>query len=165
MTIVDASSQTQIVVHDSKSGGISTKSGSLIYTKQNTYTQGSGNNQIGIQFNDERTLSAGANEVLDFSGTMLQDDFGNNIALTKIKELLIENESLTGTLSVGGGTSNLVLDVDHATVTNVIQPGGRMHIVNPLAGWTVTATTGDLLKITNGDGSNATTYKIVVLGI
>jgi hypothetical protein len=167
MIIGDAQVSVQVIVHDSKSGGASGKArtSSLAYNQQNTYTSGTANNQINQEWDDARTLSASANEVLDLNGTALKDDYGDNLALTKIKELVIENTSATGTLSVGGGTSNLVADVDYSVVTKTIPPKGRIAISNPLAGWTVTPTTGDLLKITNGDGSNATTYNIAIIGI
>src|ERR1043166_3451946 len=54
---------------------------------------GTGANQADQSWSDERTLTTGANEDLDLTGTALQNAFGVNIAFARVKVILIVSDS------------------------------------------------------------------------
>jgi hypothetical protein len=128
------------------------------------FTPGADSGQVNKQFDDERSLGDGANESLDLSGVLL-DAFGAVLAFTKIKILAIKNKSATQTLSVGGVASNgFVTWVGDPTDIVKIGPGAMALLICDPVGVTVTAGTGDLLKIANSAGA-ACIYDIFIAGI
>lgn len=147
----------------SKAGDLSTAKDRLEKAFEQLFTNGTGSGQANKQFHDARSLEAGANESLDLAGG-LTDTFGNSLTFTKIKFLLIANTSTTQTLSVGGGGVNSFINwVADATDIVKIGPGATAVLICDPAGVTVTADTGDLLKILNNAGA-ACIYDIVIFG-
>jgi hypothetical protein len=51
-----------------------------------------------------------------------------------------------------------------STHTVAVPPGGILLLVDPNTGWTVTAGTADLLKITNASSTGSATYDIELFG-
>ncbi len=148
---------------DAKTGALSNPRDVLSKSIQKSFSNGTGNNQADKIFRDQRTLADGANESLDLAG-MLTDPFGATLTFVKVKAVIIENLSTTQTLTVGGAASNQFINwVGAATDTVKIPPGGFFAISAPLAGFGVTAGTGDLLKVLNSAGA-ACTYNVIVIG-
>lgn len=116
-------------------------------------------------FSDERTLAASASENLDLAGA-LTDAFGATITFAKIVAIHIEADAANAAdIVVGGAASNaFVGPFGASTHTLAVKPGGRLTLVAPQGGWTVTAGTADLLKILNGSGAASAIYKVVLLG-
>lgn len=114
---------------------------------------------------DERTLAASASENLDLAGTLV-DGLGATVTFAKIVAIHIEAaDANAADIVVGGAASNaFVGPFGASTHTIAVKPGGRLTLVAPQGGWTVTAGTGDLLKILNGSGAAAGTYRVVLLG-
>ena len=136
--------------------------------KSLAYSFANGNlaNEVNQVFTDKRTLAATTSEELDLSGG-LTDVYGNSIAFTKIKALLVVADSTNGgNIEVGGAAANGFNDWVGAVGDYVsVPPGGTMLIVAPdLAGYAVTASTADLLKVNNTDASSGD-YEIFVLGV
>jgi hypothetical protein len=103
---------------------------------------------------DTRTLAASASEDLDLAGA-----FAN---FTKVHAIYVFATSAnTNNVVVGGASANSFVAPFTGTVT--VGPGGE-NLVTSKAGWTVTAGTGDLLKIANSNSGSAVTYDIVVAG-
>jgi hypothetical protein len=130
-------------------------------------TSGTGANQADRIWTDQRTLAASGTENLDLAGTALTDAFGVAITFVKIKAILIRAASgNTNDVLVGGhATAAFVNWVSDATDVIVVKPGGLFLLVAPsAAGYGVTATTGDLLKITNSAGTTGVTYDVAILG-
>lgn len=124
---------------------------------------GTGSGEANRSFHDSRTLTTGATEDIDLSGS-LTDAFGNSIVLASVKVLLIYNTSTTQTLTVGGAAANQFINwVADASDKVNIPPGGMLLLVAPGAGYEVTAATGDLLKIANSAGASCV-YQIVIIG-
>ena len=123
---------------------------------------GTGIGKADIFFDDERTLASNTSENLDFAGA-LADAFGATIAAAKVKGIEIESDDANTTnLTVGAAASNaFVGPFADATDALVLRPGDRMVFACP-AGWTVTAGTGDLLKVANAAGAVAT-YRVKVV--
>lgn len=134
-----------------------------------TVTSGVAINQLNLLWHDRRTLAAGANEDLDLAGSLV-NSFGTTATFVKVKLLSVAmtaaGNTATTTISVGGASANQFVNwVADATDKIIVFQGGAMMLFNPsLAGYAVTAGTGDLLNILNNDGSNAVDYDIVIGG-
>lgn len=128
--------------------------------------QGTGSGRADIAYQDKsRTLAASATENLDLAG-VLTDVFGATITDAKVKAIEVwADPGNTNDVVFGGAASNAFVGPFGGTLpTMALQPGGRAVIVAPNAGWTVTAGTGDILKVTNGGAGTPVTYGIKVLG-
>lgn len=123
---------------------------------------GTGAGAADIAFSDHRTLTSGSSENLDMTGA-LTDAFGTTIAAVKVKAIEVHADAANTTnLIVGAAASNtFVGPFNDATDALVVKPNGRFVIADPV-GWTVTAGTGDILKVTNGSGASAS-YRIKII--
>lgn len=140
---------------------------SLPFNPTFSLTNGTGANQANAGFADIRTLSASGTENLDLSGSLL-DAFGNTLAFTKIKAMVVLAASgNTNDVLIGGAGSNgFITPFADATDVARVKPGGLLVMVAPDAnGLAVTAGTGDILKVTNSAGSTSVTYTIILIGV
>lgn len=131
-----------------------------------SFTDGTGAAQIQTVFSDERSLNASSNEELDLAG-VLADAFGNTITFAAIKGIIVKAAATNGdTISVGGSAANGFDSWVGATGDLVkVNPGGIFVLLDPGAtGYAVTASTGDLLKITNDNSGAAGVYQITLIG-
>ncbi len=146
-----------------KSNALSSPKDVLNKSIQKEFANGTASGQANRIFRDQRTLADGTNESLDLAG-VLTDPFGTVLTFVKVKVILIENLSTTQTLTVGGAASNQFINwVGTATDTIKIPPGGFFAIAAPVAGFAVTAATGDLLKVANSAGASCI-YNIIIIG-
>ncbi|MGL3208693.1 hypothetical protein [Bradyrhizobium sp. BR 1433] len=127
------------------------------------FGSGTGTGRVDIEFVDDRVLATATSENLDLSGVLV-DAFGQTIAAANIKAIEISADPANTTnLTVGGAAANtFVGPFADPTDALVLKPGARAVLFDP-AGWTVTAATGDLLKVANSAGASAT-YRIKLLG-
>lgn len=129
-----------------------------------TLEQGTSTNQADLVFSDTRTLTTGSGESLDLTGTALNNAFGAALALAKVKAIYIKSKDTnTTTLTVGNVTNSIQLGFGATTQSWAIPPGGVFLVTAPQSGWTVTAGTGDLLRIVNASGASAD-FDIIVIG-
>jgi hypothetical protein len=145
---------------------LKTASAPLAYKNSMTLTTGTGADQADQIWDDERTLTTGANEDLDLTGTALQNAFGTNIAFARIKLLaIVSDPANTTNLTVGNAASNgWVGPFGAATHTITLKPKGVLFLFDPSSGaYAVTAGTGDLLRVTNAAGASAK-YRIILIG-
>lgn len=146
-----------------KAGALSTPKDVLSKSITKEFTSGTGSGQANLVFRDQRTLTTGASESLDLYG-VLTDPFAVALNFATVKVIIIENLSTTQTLTVGGAaTAQFINWVGTATDTIKIPPGGFFAIAAPAAGFAVTQTTGDLLKVLNSAGASCI-YNIVIIG-
>lgn len=128
---------------------------------------GTGSGQANWAYYASRTVTATTADNLDLSGS-LADGLGNTISATKLKLLAVAISSPDGTksLRVGPrGVSNTfqgpwggVAATDYVTVTT-------WHVIyEPVAGYTITAGTGDVLGIYNSSATSVT-YSILMAGV
>jgi hypothetical protein len=119
-----------------------------------TLGSGTGYGKADIAFMDMRALAASTSENLDLSG-VLTDAFGQVISAAKVKAIEIENpEASLSTLTVGAaGTNAFNGPFSAGTYSIDLKPGDKAVFVSR-TGWTVTAATGDLLKVANGAGAS-----------
>lgn len=126
---------------------------------------GTGADQANQIFSDTRTLTGSATENLDLAGSLV-DAFGATITFTKIKAIIVTAASAnTNAVQVQREATNGVPLFMAASDGIAITPGGFFAASFPNAtGIAVTASTGDLLTITNSAGSTSVTYTIVIIG-
>lgn len=126
---------------------------------------GTGEGQADMMWSDERTIAASSSETLDLAG-VLSSVFGSTLTFAKVKAVLI--------VAAAGNTNNVVVGANGSAEfqgwfgdvsdTVAVRPGGMFLIAAPKTGWTVTASTGDILKIANSGSGTGVTYRIVVIG-
>jgi hypothetical protein len=123
---------------------------------------GTGYGKADIAFYDIRTLAASTSENLDLAG-VLTDAFGQTITAAKVKAIEVENpEASLSNITVGAAASNtFVGPFADATDAIVLKPGDRAVLVSR-TGWTVTPSTGDILKVANGVGGTVN-YAIKII--
>lgn len=129
-------------------------------------TDGAGANQANLFWTDQRTLAASASENLDLAGG-LTDAFGATLTFVRVKGIIIEAAAAnTNSVVVGGhGSAAFVNWVSDATDKLVVRPNTVFALLSGDAtAYAVTATTGDMLTITNSAGGTSVTYKITIIG-
>lgn len=140
----------------------------LSYRHRVSLASGTGAGQADLVFSDTRTVNASSNDDLDLAGG-LTDAHGNSLTFAKVKGLVIvASASNTNNIHVGGDATNTFLTWVVAEPDAVIlRPGASLALFAGVAdatGYAVTASTGDLLRITNAAGGTSVTYDIVIVG-
>lgn len=128
------------------------------------FTNGTAADQAQVVWHDERTLTTGANEDLDLAG-VLSSAFGV-VTFTNVKYLVVQvTTTTTGyTLELGGKGSNAwVGALKDTSDILTLQAGSVLALSAPVDGYTVTAGTGDLLKV-NNPSAGSVTYRIWIVG-
>lgn len=138
-----------------------------------TMTNGTGSGAANKLFAKSYTIAASGNQSIDLAGSVT-DFYGNTISFTKVKVIYVEHSTATTatTITVGvGGTNPFINWIKSAgTITTdqprvVVRNGGVFLLAcTDGTGYPVTAGTGDILYLTNEDGTNSATVKVVVVG-
>lgn len=126
-------------------------------------------NKADILYADERQVASATNDDIDLAG-VLSNAFGATITMVEMIALLIINKARNGTanttnLTIGVGSNPFVGFLGGTTPTvGPLRPGGMFLIASPDAAGigTVTAGTGDILRVANSSGA-AATYQIAIL--
>lgn len=127
---------------------------------------GTGASSADLMFHDQRTLTASGTEDLDLAGG-LTNPFGATLTFVELRAILITAASgNTNNVNITRPASNGVPLFLAASDGIAVPPGGAFLWTCPADGKvTVTASTGDLLTITNSAGSTSVTYDVVILGV
>jgi hypothetical protein len=133
-------------------------------------TDGTAANNADLIFVDQRTVATATNDDIDLAGS-LTDAFGVTITFAEIVAVLVINGPISGSanttdLTIGAGSNPFVGFLGGTAPTiGPIKPGGVFMIfAGDAAGvGTVTAGTGDILRIANSSGASAT-YQICIIG-
>jgi hypothetical protein len=171
MTI--ASAELAVSFKASQSGG-SNSFGSTYWNGVMSLVQpfsgGTTANKFDQLYMAERSVNASSNDDLDLSG-VLTDIFGATITSVELVGIVLINAPKAGSpanvsnLTLGGGSNPVVGFLGGTTPTvGPIKPGGCFVLMNPDATGlaTITAGTGDILRIANGSGG-AATYQIALM--
>lgn len=128
-------------------------------------TNGTATQQANKVWVSQRTLTASSSENLDLAG-VLTDSFGTTLTFSTVKAIYVKAASgNTNNVLVGGAASNTFVGVfGDATDIIGVKPGGAFMWFAPGTGATVTAATGDILKVANSSSGTSVTYDIVVVG-
>ena len=138
----------------------------LNYFKNWDLTSGVAANQADECWSDTRTIASATNDDLDLSGTALQNAFGVNLAVVKVKAIMIiASAANTTNLTIGNATATQFLGgFGDAAHTWTLRPGAWFSVGTPdLTGWPCGAGTTDVFRIANASGASAT-YDIIVVG-
>ena len=129
------------------------------------FAPGTGSGKADVAFSDRRTLVASATENLDLVGS-LTDPLGSTATFGHVKAIyIVASAANTNNVILGGAASNAFLGpFGGTTPTASIPPGGFMVFAQPGAGWTVTASTGDLLKVANSAAGTSVQYDVIIIG-
>jgi hypothetical protein len=144
---------------------LSTPVDALTQTAKIQLANGTGANSADLCFHDQRTLSASGTEDLDLAGS-LAGPFGASQVFVELRAIMIKAASgNTNNVNLTRPASNGVPLFLAASDGIAIQPGGVFLWSCPADGKvTVTASTGDLLTLTNSAGSTSVTYDVVIIG-
>lgn len=130
-----------------------------------TLKNGTAANLYDLQYAAERTVLTAANDDIDLAGA-ISDAMGTTITAAELVAIFIINKAKDGTanttsLTIGGSTSGVP---GFTTAVATIAPGGWYMIGSPDAAGlaTITAATGDILRVTNGAGAS-NTFQIAIL--
>ena len=152
--------------YQSAVSGIANTSNVSSFTYSKSFADGTGPDQADLLYLTVGTLAPSASISLDLDG-VLEDLFGNTLSMARIKAVYIQNSNDEGStkLIVGGDPNALVNWVGNASDVVNVRNNGVLFLSAPDAiGYVVTPGTGDVLLLTNGDGSNSALYKVAVLG-
>lgn len=129
------------------------------------FSDGAGMNQAEQVFAQTAQLAASAVDSIDLAGGV-SNALGQALTFTKIKAIVVEAAvDNQGTISIGGNANALSSIFGDPADTLVLKPGSAFVLTGPdAAGYAVTATTADVLDITNDDGVNTADYTITVIG-
>lgn len=118
-----------------------------------------------LWYDKDRPLAASASEDLDLAGG-LTDALGVACTFAKIKGIIVKAAAgNTNNVLVGGAASNQLAGLfGNVNDVMVVRPGGNFMWLDPLAGITVTASTGDLLKIANSSSGSQVLFDITLIG-
>jgi hypothetical protein len=138
---------------------------SALTKREVTFSPGTGANQADKLFLDTRTISASSSENLDLAGS-LTDPNGATLTFATVKAILVLAAAAnTNNVVVGGAASNgFVGPFGDATDTIAVKPGGAFLWVAPATGATVTASTGDILKVANSSSGSSVSYSVAIIG-
>jgi hypothetical protein len=155
---IDGSVSIAFVGNDRRAVGINPSANLPVnFTPAIGYTDGVGINQANVLYQNTFALVAGTSNI-DLSG-VLADQYGTTLTPARIKAWAFQNNSTTNSMTLGSGTNPWV---SCFTGTLIIPPGGYVQFATPDAtGWTVTAGTGDILKVA-GTGTDA--FTLLFLG-
>jgi len=128
------------------------------------FTNGTGAGQADILWADERTINASSNDDLDLAG-VLTDAFGRTVAAVELVAIMVVAAATNTNNVVVGAATNPVPLFGGTSPTVPVKPGGVLLLAAPNAAGlaTVTASTGDILRVANSGSGSTVTYKIAVL--
>jgi hypothetical protein len=129
---------------------------------------GLGADQADKVWHDARSVASGANDDLDLTALAV-GLFGGSvtIAFAKVKALLIVNLSTTAgeELVLDGTAPNAFLGPLAGAAGKIeIGPDSALFLSSKKDGWTVTAGTGDVVRVRNPASAAPVNYKIVIVG-
>lgn len=142
-------------------------SGAINVSRDVTLADGTGAGAADRLYQAQRTIAASGTDDLDLAG-VLTDLFSATITFVRIKGLYIAAATgNTNNVVVGAAASNQWATLLNTTGTLQIRPGACALFIAGAAdtiGWTVTAATGDILRIANGGAGTTVTYDIGIIG-
>lgn len=126
---------------------------------------GTGNGQANLAWWDNRTIAGVASEDLDLAGG-LTDAFGQALTFTKIKGIYVKAAAGNAGNVVIGGKASVGFIGPFGDLTDKVKlaAGQSFLITNTNAGWTVTASTADILMVAS-DNAGGATYDIALIGL
>lgn len=115
-------------------------------------------------YQDDFSIAGSGSTNYDLAGS-LTGGLGAAAVFAKVKAIvLVASPGNVNSIVVGNGTAPFVGPFGAGTESVSIPPGGLLMLTAPAAGWSVTATTGDILKLANSSSGTAVAGKLFVIG-
>lgn len=115
-----------------------------------------------VYYQSDVSIALSVTNTYDLAGGIV-DAFNQSIVLQQVKAMAFTAPaSNTTDLRIGGGSFSSWLG--DASDFVLLRPGGSLFVVAPETGYTVTAGTGDELKVTNPSLTVAAQYSMVIIG-
>lgn len=142
-------------------GDLESGSSNIAASIQAIFANGTDANNIDLVYQDTETLIAEGTKSYDLDG--LTDPItGTPVAFAKVKAIIFYSKlTANKVLTIGGGDFKGPFTA--AADSLDIPPEGFAVLACPIAGWSVTADTGDVLLVTNA-ALGPSTFDIIVLG-
>ncbi|HVJ72044.1 MAG TPA: hypothetical protein VM531_11165 [Sphingomicrobium sp.] len=145
-------------------GDFSSGKDQLRLTLESLFANGTGLGQANNVYSKRRTLTTGASEDLDVSGS-LTNLFGTSLVFTKIKAIAIQSLAANTTNLTVSRPANGLPFLSAVGDALVLTPGGIFVFVDPsAAGVAVTGGSADLINVANAAGASAS-YDVVIVGV
>lgn len=113
---------------------------------------------------DTRTLAASGTENLDLAG-ILAGLIGGTVAAAEITAIYVEAAAAnTNDVLIGGAASNPFNGPLSGTTPKLAVGPSDCALVTNRKGWTVTASTGDILLVSNSAAGTPVTYTLILIG-
>ncbi|MET8765473.1 hypothetical protein [Streptomyces sp. NPDC004658] len=132
-----------------------------------TLASGTGAGKADKAYTARRTIAANGTDDLDLAG-VLTDAFGNTITYAKVKGLVIAAAAAnTNNVVIGNAASSAWATLLNATGTLTLRPGAVFAAIAgsvDATAYSVTASTGDVLRLANSGGGSTVTYDICIVG-
>lgn len=130
-----------------------------------SFADGTSANQCDLAYLAERTVASASNDDIDVRG-VLADALGSTINAAELVAIAIVNKQKNGSanttnLTIGAGSNTVP---GFANALAALKPGGMFMMVSPDAAGlaTVTAGTGDIIRVANSSGATAK-YMVALL--
>ena len=120
-------------------------------------------------WHDRRSVTTGANDDIDLTSSTTRSIFGTSVpqVFARVKAIIIKNNATaTGEeLQIDSSVAASFLGwcVASTTAKAQIGPNSMLVLSNLCDGWAVTATTADIIRITN-TGATTISYDIIIIG-
>ena len=128
-----------------------------------TLADGTGASEANDLYSAQLSIAASSAASLDLNavaGTPTENVWGVDITWASVKAIFIKADATNGdTITLGGGSNNII------ATNEPIPAGGSIALFAPVAGWTVTAATADILTITNNDSGDAAIVDVFLIGV
>lgn len=166
MPLSDISTAMKVRARQTKQFDLVASSADFTFEKGLTFDIGAGLNQADRLFHDKDQIAASGTKDWDLNGVLL-DIYGDAFNLLRVKGLYIfAYQTNTNNIIIGNhATAAWASWVGAATHTVILKPGGKFMLEAPDApAYAVTATTADILRLTNSAGGSVVDYEIAILG-
>jgi hypothetical protein len=142
--------------------GLATATVPLDQSYSKSFANGVGASQADKIYSIQLSIASAGTSSSDLQGSLV-DALGAAFTPVKLRCIYIESASANTTNLTLFGDANSVPILNTAATTSTLQPGGIFFYCNPpLAGTTVTAGTGDIIKIVNAAGATATVNLVLI---
>jgi hypothetical protein len=141
------------------------RSAPLSMAKNLSLINGTGAGAADRVWSDQITINASSNSDIDLAGT-LTDPFGAALSFARVKLIVITAASgNTNNVVVGGASSTFNTWVTGTSPAVVVRPNGFLVLgCSDATGYVVTATSADVLRLSNSGAGTSVTCDVAIVG-
>jgi hypothetical protein len=126
---------------------------------------GTGANQADRVWSDQISIAASSNNDIDLAGS-LTDPFGTALSFARVKAIIVLAATTnTNNVVVGGASSTFATWVSGTNPAVIVRPGGLLVLAaTDATAYAVTATSADVLRLTNSAGGTSVVCDVAIVG-